>query len=230
MFCQKCCKNYCYCYYYVGNNGTMGPIGPPGPPGLTGPPGPPGLRGPTGPSGTMGPIGLTGTMGPIGLTGTMGPVGPMGSAVTNNNYVWGFKLNTQVVVGANTFETIKYTNLPEINGWTYNSTTGNFTCNQNGKYLVSYLVIMSATGGSRVGTIRGSINGVEIIGSANTQSFQSTSINQEWSNSFIMNVTSGQIFKLEVAGSSAGNETINFTPPIAGETPISSSITITRIV
>jgi hypothetical protein len=201
--------------------GQTGPPGPPGPIGLTG------TMGPIGLTGTMGPIGLTGTMGPIGLTGTMGP---MGLAVTNNNYVWGFKLNTQVIVGEKTFETIKYTNLPEINGWTYNSTTGNFTCNQTGKYLVSYLVIMSATGGSRVGTIRGTINGTEIIGSANTQNFQSTSINQEWSNSFIMNVVSGQTFTLQVAGSSAGNETINFTPPIAGETPISSSITITRIV
>ena len=230
MFCQKCCKNYCYCYYYSGTTGTMGPIG------LTGTMGPIGLTGTMGTmglTGTIGPIGLTGTRGPIGLTGTMGsmgPSGPMGSAVTNNNYVWGFKLNTQLVVGANTFETIKFTNLPELNGWTYNSTTGNFTCNQPGKYLVSYIVIMSATGGSRVGTTRGVVNGNEIIGSANTQNFQSTSINQEWTNSFIMNITSGQTFTLQVAGSSAGNETINFTPPIAGETPISSSITITRIV
>jgi len=202
----------------------MGPMGPPGP------------QGPIGLTGTMGPIGLTGTMGPIGLTGTMGPIGltgtmgPMGSAVTNNNYVWGFKTNTQTVVGANVFESVKFTNLPELTGWIYNSTTGNFTCNQSGKYLVSYIVIMSATGGSRVGSIRGVVNGAEIIGSANTQNFQSTSINQEWSNSFIMNITSGQTFALQVAGSSAGNETINFTPPIAGETPISSSITITRIV
>jgi hypothetical protein len=214
----------------IGLTGTMGPIG------LTGTMGPIGLTGTMGPiglTGTMGPIGLTGTRGPIGLTGTMGPTGPsgpMGSAVTNNNYVWGFKTDTQIVVGANTFETIKFTNLPELNGWTYNSTTGNFTCNQSGKYLVSYIVIMSATGGSRVGTTRGVINGNEIIGSANTQNFQSTSINQEWTNSFIMNVTSGQTFTLQVAGSSAGNETINFTSPIASETPISSSIIITRIV
>ena len=240
MVCQKCYKYYCGCYYYC--IGTMGPIGltgTQGPIGLTGTMGPIGLTGTQGPiglTGTQGPIGLTGTMGPIGLTGTMGPMGltgtmgPMGSAVTNNNFVWGFKTNTQTVVGSNIFENIKFTNVSEINGWVYNSTNGNFTCNQTGKYLVSYLVIMSSIGGSRVGSIRGTINNIEIIGSANTQNFQSASINQEWTNMFIMSVNAGQIFVLQVAGSSAGNETINFTSPIAGETPISSSITITRIV
>jgi Collagen triple helix repeat (20 copies) len=255
MTCEKCKPRKCYCICIgtmgpiglTGPTGTQGPIGLTGPTGTQGPIGPTGTMGPigltgptgtqgpiglTGPTGTMGPIGLTGatgTMGPIGLTGTMGPIGLTGPSISNN-YTWGIKINTQTIVNSITFENIIFTSTPEINGWIYNSITGLFTCNQTGKYFVSYIVIMSSIGGSRVASIRGVINNIEIIGSANTQNFQSASINQEWTNSFIMNVNSGQTFSLQFAGSSAGNEMINFTTPIAGETPISSSITIIRIV
>lgn len=73
------------------------------------------------------------------------------------------------------------------------------------------------------------IQSSEIIGSANTQNFQSTSINQEWTNNFIMSINSGQTFGLQVAGNSPNNVIINFKSPISTETPISSSIVITRI-
>ena len=122
-----------------------------------------------------------------------------------------------------------YTSTPELNGWTYNSITGYFTCNNTGKYLVSYQVDMQATGGSRIGSVIGTINDIEIIGSATTQAFQSTSINQAWINFFIMNITTGDNFALKFTGTST-TVTISASTPIASESPDSASLTITRIV
>jgi hypothetical protein len=259
MTCSNCNNIRCYCVYIgppgpIGPQGIQGPIGPPGiqgpigpqgiqgpigPQGIQGPIGPQGIQGPIGPQGIQGPIGpqgiigLTGTQGPIGLTGTQGPIGPQGQAgdiVTNQNYTWGIKTNTQPVVGVNTFQNIIYTNPVIIDGWVYNIITGEFTCNQTGIYTVAYTVVMSAVGGARIGSVRSIINGVELIGTATTEDIQSSSINQIWNNIFIMNITSGDIFALQFAGNSDGNVIIDFTPAIAGETPISATIVITRIV
>ena len=89
---------------------------------------------------------------------------------------------------------------------------------------------MSSIGGSRSASVQGTINDIPILGSANTQAFQSASNNQQWNNYFIMSVISGQIFTLKFAGSSASKISITFTEAIASETPISSSITIIRIL
>ena len=146
------------------------------------------------------------------------------SSVTNN-YVWAIKTDTQTVVIANTFANIIFTATPQINGWIYAG--GTFTCIQTGIYRIVYTVIMSSIGESRIASVRGTLGGIEINGSAVTKNFQSP--NQIWTNFFLANITLGQIFSLQFAGSSIGNETINFTPAIAGETPISASVTITRI-
>ena len=165
----------------------------------------------------MGPIGLT------GLTGTMGP------AITTNNYTWAIKTNTQLITNAATFGNILFTSTPEINGWAYNISNGNFLCNQSGKYYVSYMILMSSVGGSRNASIRGAINAGEIIGSALSTSLQSTSSNQPLINHFIMNISQGNTFALQVAGSAAGSESIDIPSTVAGETPISGTIAITRI-
>jgi hypothetical protein len=183
-----------------------------------------GNTGPTGLTGNTGPTGLTGNTGPTGLTGNTGPTGLV---VSNENFTWAIKTNTQVATLANTFVNIIFTTTPRLNGWIY--LAGVFTCNQTGLYLVSYTVVMSAIGGSSTGSVQGAINGIPILGSATTENFQSSSINQIWTNFFIMSITSGQTFSLEFAGNSAGNVTIDFSPAIAAETPISSSMTITRI-
>ena len=240
MTCNSCNSIKCYCVY-IGPPGPQGPqglTGPEGPIGLTGtqgPIGPQGIQGPIGPQGIQGPIGLTGPegpQGPIGLTGTqgsIGPQGPPGSSVTAQNYIWAVKTNTRAVVGTNTFQNIIYTIPVIIDGWTYNIGTGNLTCNQTGLYKVAYTVVMSATGGARVASVRAIINGSELLGTATTENIQSSSINQIWNNIFIMSIVSGDIFALQFAGNSNGNIVIDFTPAIAGETPISSTIVISRI-
>ena len=172
---------------------------------------------------------MTGTQGPIGPVGLTGTMGPIGTSITDSNYFWAVKTNTQTVVGADTFQNILYTNPVIINGWVYNTINGEFTCNQTGLYRVAYTVVMSATGGARIGSVRAIINGVELIGTATTENIQSSSINQIWNNIFMMNINSRDIFALQFAGNSDGNIVIDFTPAIAGETPISTTIVITRI-
>ena len=88
---------------------------------------------------------------------------------------------------------------------------------------------MGAIGGSRIAAVEAFINGVSVIGSAITQGFQSTSINQPWTNFFIMSITLGEVFTLQFTGNSIA-VTIQTAPAINGETPISASLTITRIV
>jgi len=39
---------------------------------------------------------------------------------------------------------------PENSGWGYDNTSGIFTCNQTGKYLVSFLISMKTTGGLEI--------------------------------------------------------------------------------
>ena len=214
----------------IGLTGTQGSIGLTGTQGSIGIQGLIGTQGSIGLTGTQGSIGLTGTQGSIGITGTQGSIGPIGTqgstgvTVTSNNYVWGVKSNTQA--GTTAFSNIIYTSTPEINGWTYN-TTGNFTCTQSGKYTVSYMALINGTTGStHVGSVRAAINGSELIGSVMTQPFIN---NSDSSNTFILTIAAGQTLSIQFAGSS-GTESLYTTPAFAGETSISSTIKITRLI
>ena len=206
-----------------GIQGQTGSIGPTGPTGLGGE----GIQGPSGDTGNTGPTGGVGGEGIQGPTGNQGPTGTAG--VTNTNYTWAIKDDSQTITQANTFERILFTSTPEIDGWIYDSSAGTFTCNQAGKYLVSFAVFMSSIGGSADASVRGSINLSEITNSAVTAEFQSTSIVQPFINFFIMSITSGQLFSLDFASTSTNTE-ITTTTAVAGETVISASIVITRIL
>jgi hypothetical protein len=200
-----------------------------GPPGKDGRDGRDGRNGKDGCRGRRGSRGSTGRRGRTGSPGPRGPQGPEGPSLTNTNYLWAVKTDTQAVGTALTAETILFTATPQLNGWTYNASTGEFTCTTSGKYMVSYTVEMEATGGSRVATTMATLNGQEILGSAITQGFQSSSLTQAWTNFFIVYVTASDIFSLKFSGSSTF-VFIQSEPSIIGETPVSASLTITRIV
>lgn len=191
--------------------------------GITGPPGPPGMQGI---QGITGPPGIQGIQGIQGMQGIQGIPGPPGLSVTGN-YIHAYKLDTQLA--SDTFKNILFTNQPITSGWSYNSATGQFVCNQSGIYLVQYVVIMSSRGGSRSASVRGVVNNNEIVGSAITQNLQSSSINQVWTNFFIMSISNNEDFVLQFVSNSDENVIINFTPSITEETPVSASIVITRI-
>jgi hypothetical protein len=200
-----------------------------GPPGKDGRDGRDGRNGKDGCRGRRGSRGSTGRRGRTGSPGPRGPEGPRGPSLTNTNYLWAIKTDTQVLTTALIPEPILFTATPELNGWTYNATTGEFTCTTSGKYLVSYTVEMEATGGSRVATTMATLNSQEILGSAITQGFQSSSLTQAWTNFFILDATVADIFCLKFSGSSTFVR-IQSEPSIIGETPVSASMAITRIV
>jgi hypothetical protein len=200
-----------------------------GPPGKDGRDGRDGRNGKDGCRGRRGSRGSTGRRGRTGSPGPRGPQGTEGQTLTNTNYLWAIKTDTQGLATALTPEPILFTATPQLNGWTYNAITGELTCTTSGKYLVSYTVEMEATGGSRVATTMATLNSQEILGSAITQAFQLSSLTQAWTNFFILEATVSDIFCLKFSGSSTF-VSIQSEPSIIGETPVSASMAITRIV
>lgn len=215
---------------YSGATGGRGPITYTGPTGILGPMGRSGNMGHSGPTGPVGPMGPPGPMSPLGRhgahTGPTGPAGPVGSAL---GYAWAFKANSQYVVTPLIFETLTFTETPELIGWSYNNLNGAFTCLNSGKYLVSFMVEARANSGFSTATVRGAINSIGIIGSAVTHVFFTNSLNHSWVNSFIMTIRQADIFTVEITGN---NTNIVFSPSnqIASEIPVAASLTITRLV
>jgi len=205
----------------IGNTGNTGPTGSQG---SSGSEGGQGIQGPTG---DTGPTGSQGIQGPTGL-GSQGPTGPTGNTISNTNYTWAVKNDSVSITTEDTFQRVIFTSTPVISGWVYDSSAGTFTCNQTGNYLVSFSVFMKTTGGSNRASVRGSIDGFEIINSAVTEEFQSTSIVQPFISFFIMSITSGQVFSLDFASTTTATQ-ITTTTTVGGETVISASVVITRI-
>jgi hypothetical protein len=144
-----------------------------------------------------------------------------------NNYTWALKNDTQILLTPLTFQNIVFTSTPELNGWTYNNLSGEFTCNNPGKYLVSYIIDMQANDELKIGSIIGTINNVEILGSTKTKQLQS--INQSFINFFIMNVVQNDKFILKFTGNDISVK-ISSVNPISGETLNSGSININKIL
>ena len=144
-----------------------------------------------------------------------------------NNYTYALKNNTQTLLTPLTFENIVFTSTPELNGWTYNNLSGEFTCNNSGKYLVSYIIDMQTNDELKIGSIIGTINNVEILGSAKTKQIQS--INQSFINFFTINVVQNDKFILKFTGNDISVK-ISSVNPISGETLYSGSININKIL
>jgi hypothetical protein len=88
---------------------------------------------------------------------------------------------------------------------------------------------MKTSGGSNIASVRGSIDENEIINSAITAEFQSSSIVQSFIGFFIMTVSINQIFSLDFASTTTATE-IATTEPVADETVVSATMVITRIL
>ena len=225
----------------TGPDGAQGPTGPDGARGITGPDGaqgstgPDGAQGSTGPDGAQGstgPDGAQGSTGPLGIQGPQGITGPDGSSITGGNYTWAYLTNVQLVSAAATFDTIIFNNIPQLSGWTYNGVTGKFTAAVTGTFIVDYTVLGSDSGvGVSYMSVRGFLGiGIQVFGSAITLDLQSSSSVVLFDNSFIMNITAGDTFELQFAGSTNTVEVNNASiPAVAGESPVFASLIITRI-
>lgn len=193
-----------------------------------------GNRGPiayTGPTGILGPVGHsgpTGEQGPMGPEGRHGLTGPTGHAYSAMGYVWAFKTNIQYIITPLIFETLTFTETPELIGWNYNNLNGAFTCLNSGKYSVSYIVEARANSGLSSATVRCAINSVGINGSAVTHTFITNPFNQSWVSFFVMTIRRFDMFTLEITGSTT-DVLIAPSNQIAGENPVAASLIITRL-
>jgi hypothetical protein len=95
--------------------------------------------------------------------------------------------------------------------------------------MISYTVIISATGLLPSVSIRALLGSNEIVGSAITKTFTIVTVNQVCTNFFIVSIENTNQLTLQFAGSIISSETITPSTAIAGETPISAAITVTRI-
>jgi hypothetical protein len=164
----------------------------------------------------------------MGYPGINGKNGKNGVNVSGTNYLNAIKINTQLVTSANIFTNVLWSMVPQNNNWVVTS-GGNLTCQQTGVYLINYTVNMSSIHGPRQASVRSCINGTEINGSAITKGFQLSSAIEPWYNSFITNIINGQKISVQFAGDFVGDISIDTYTPIAGEIPVSSSLTILRL-
>lgn len=185
------------------------------------------------PQSEVGPQGLQGEVGPQGPQGEVGPQGEIGSrghhgmCFTNSHYNWFFKTDSQTV-SEGSFSNIIFNTSGLSNGWTYDQTIGEFTCNHYGTYLISYRVYFSSSNDSTRVCVKAAIDNNEIMGSAVTQNIQSP-FSQNSSNSFIVLINNDSKFTLQAVCNQNNTVFINHAESILNETPISASITFTRI-
>ena len=146
--CDPCHPNCVKC--------IVGPTGPTGPTGRTGP------TGPTGPTGRTGPTGPTGQNGQNGATGPTGPTGP-----SFNSYLNGVITTNKISIAVGS--TIIYDNVnivgSDIN---YNSSTGIFTINTTGVYVIDWKMAVTPNPGTvsieidLVTSLHGRVGGISI--------------------------------------------------------------------
>jgi hypothetical protein len=210
-------------------NGTLVVTGSIGPTGTVGPPGPDGMKGPTGPQGPMGPTGEQGSLGPVGETGAMGATG----LSLANNYLYAYDSTNQVIAVINTFQAITLSTNGVLEGWTHPPGSADFTCSQDGTYLVSCTGLASegATSvGSDVVVFRALLNGLEISGSRTGGSIDTTNdLNPySWTASFLVVINAGDVLRFQWQANVA-NDTLVTSFSVATYSAQSFTVTITRI-
>lgn len=150
------------------------------------------------------------------------------NVVTGRDYISSYDTTTQTVAVANTFQDVVFSTNAQLNGWTHTAATANFTCARSGLYLVTYHANTSKTAGANSTTeIVALFNAVQVAGSA-TQVFNTVNngpLNLQ--NSFIINATATQIFKLQMTGSTTSTNILPNNPNATVKPSI--TLTITRV-
>jgi hypothetical protein len=183
--------------------------------------------------------------------GATGPTGPTGESEFGNNFVYAYSTDT-IDLQALTqciFTPVPFTTPVEIDGWGWtNGTPTDFTCNQDGTYLVIYRthIYSNVTQGflNIVFRARATVNGVEIPSSiVNGRTFGLSPIfgdlssSTEVTASFIYNFTSlptPDVLQIQIASTGTVSPVNASLSPMDGIgcpdiSGTSAAITITRI-
>ncbi|MDZ4217111.1 MAG: hypothetical protein U1C97_02215, partial [Candidatus Gracilibacteria bacterium] len=151
------------------------------------------------------------------------------SSTTGTNYLFGYDTTDQAVSSAGNFQTITFNNPTSVaNGWTYSA--GNFTTPVTGLYSITYSAYAgrNSKGDSTV-TVRATRGGTEIAGSVGYTSPSRDDRPVALSNTFLVNLTAGDLLKFQLTGSTSSNSTGLYESNADGTVQPTITVTIRRI-
>lgn len=167
------------------------------------------------------------------INGSLNVSGPINGTtqfnITNANFVYSYDTTDQTVQIADTFQPVTFNTDVLLNGWTHTAGGSQFTCQQTGIYLVQYHGVLDQTNElGVVGTIRATLAGNEVAGSALTIDIPASGDSVELSNVFLISATQGQQLVLQLTGSTLSVELFPDPSSVSDVTP-SITLTIIRI-
>jgi len=166
----------------------------------------------------------------VTLTGTFSGTGT-GLTVTtptSANFVFAYDTTTQTLP-LNSFASITFNNNAQLSGWSHSISSANFTCAQSGIYLVEYHVQPAAnpTSAGDLMTVRATLNGVEIAGSAAALTAYPGDTEPEISKTFIASISAGGTLSFQISDSTTSGGSI--APAGTATTKTSAACAIVRI-
>lgn len=149
---------------------------------------------------------------------------------TSSNFAFIYSTATQTVASTSAYQDITLNFNGTLNGWTHPVGAAAMTCNQTGLYLVTITgnVDRSSGGGISTAEIRALFNGIEVTGSQVGASINTAASSTPISRTFMVNAVSGQILKLQLAGSTTTTRLLPSGGALAATKP-SITATIIRV-
>jgi hypothetical protein len=148
----------------------------------------------------------------VTLNGTFGGDGSgLLNTVTSDNWVFGVNAAVnQTVTTPDVFSKVTFPSL-SMDGWTYSSATGDFTCGQTGTYLIQYNAEVYTTANASTSISLRAINdttGFEILGSQSSVLLPTSNQIMAISKSFIIFFVAGNALQFQFTGSNTSAELI----------------------
>lgn len=149
-----------------------------------------------------------------------------------SNYIFSYDTATQIVVAANTFQDVTYTNNSFLDGWTHTPGSADFVAAATGLYIVTYEYNVEKNGGGNIEVAtEATLAGAAVAMSRNGMDITSNNTAFPLSRSFPLEVTAiGQIMKIHIAANTANRASIIPAPAPGGPSPaIGGTLTIRRM-
>jgi len=169
--------------------------------------------------------GVTG-VGSVTVTSSSNSIIVSGAAVSSTpaDYVFAYDTTTQTVAVADTFQDITFNTNAFIEGWTHTAGGILFTGNTTSLYEASYSATVNRNG-NPTSTLEliALKNGSEISGSQVPSTLTSNNARNEISNTFIMDITAGDDFKLQFTATNTNGQ----LSPVGANASITPSVRLT---